>query len=92
MSGPAPALEFLLKGQTDTHQQMIRDAVYTLGQGDPESFTVRSAMLLQTHCIALNDLPDRLHKTLEARSKDNLTQQSRSGRPRRRTLRSRTAR
>jgi hypothetical protein len=54
---------------------MIRDAVYTLGQGDPESFTVRFAMLLQAHFLALNDLPDRLKQTLEAQSKDSLTQQ-----------------
>jgi hypothetical protein len=49
-----PELEFILSGCTTDHEQKaIAQAFHTFAQGDPGSFSVQFAVLLQAHSEAL---------------------------------------
>ena len=56
-----PELEFILSGCTTDHEQKaIAQAFHTFAQGDPGSFSVQFAVLLQAHSQALKSAPKRL--------------------------------
>src|SRR5271165_5638047 len=54
-------LEFILSGcTTDDERKAIAQAFHTFAQGDPRSFSVQFAVLLQAHLEALKSAPKRL--------------------------------
>src|SRR5271166_7158722 len=56
-----PELEFILSGcTTDDERKAIAQAFHTFAQGDPRSFSVQFAVLLQAHLEALKSAPKRL--------------------------------
>jgi hypothetical protein len=56
-----PELEFILSGCTTDHEQKaIAQAFHTFAQGDPGSFSVQFAVLLQAHSETLKSAPKRL--------------------------------
>ena len=58
-----PELEFILSGcTTDDERKAIAQAFHTFAQGDPGSFSVQFAVLLQAHAKRLNRLPRGLAK------------------------------
>ena len=69
LPGPAsvkPELEIMLSGcVSDAERKAVREAFYTFAQGDPGSFSVQFAVLLQAHARVLKCAPERLRKALE---------------------------
>jgi hypothetical protein len=60
-----PELGILLSGcATDAERKAVRETFYTFAQGDPGSFSVQFAVLLQAHARALKYAPEQLRKTL----------------------------
>ena len=60
-----PELGILLSGcVTDAERKAVRETFYTFAQGDPGSFSVQFAVLLQAHARALKYAPEQLRKTL----------------------------
>src|SRR5215469_7555767 len=58
-------LGILLSGcVTDAERKVVRETFYTFAQGDPGSFSVQFAVLLQAHARALKCAPEQLRKTL----------------------------
>ena len=56
-----PELEFILSGcTTDDERKAIAQAFHTFAQGDPGSFSVQFAVLLQAHAQAFKSAPERL--------------------------------
>jgi uncharacterized protein YciU (UPF0263 family) len=60
-----PELEFILSGcTTDDERKAIAQAFHTFAQGDPGSFSVQFAVLLQAHAEALKSAPKRLRQAV----------------------------
>jgi len=60
-----PELEFILRGcTTDDERKAIAQAFHTFAQGDPGSFSVQFAVLLQAHAQALKSAPEILRKAV----------------------------
>jgi hypothetical protein len=60
-----PELGILLSGcVTDAERKAVGEAFYTFAQGDPGSFSVQFAVLLQAHVHAIKCAPEQLRKTL----------------------------
>src|SRR6516165_9163513 len=60
-----PELGILLSGcVTDAERKAVRETFYMFAQGDPGSFSVQFAVLLQAHAGALKCAPEQLRKTL----------------------------
>jgi hypothetical protein len=64
------ALELLLSGIKDKEQRTtIANAYYSFGNGDPDTFPVRFAILLKAHAAALKLVPTRLERVLATEMK-----------------------
>ena len=60
-----PELEFILSGcTTDDERKAIAQAFHTFAQGDPGSFSVQFAVLLQAHAETLKSAPKRLRQAV----------------------------
>ena len=60
-----PELGILLSGcVTDAERKAVGETFYTFAQGDPGSFSVQFAVLLQAHARAIKCAPEQLRKTL----------------------------
>jgi hypothetical protein len=60
-----PELGILLSGcVTDAECRAVRETFYSFAQGDPGSFSVQFAVLLQAHARALKCAPEQFRKTL----------------------------
>ena len=64
------ALELLLDGLTDEAKlREINRAFYDFAKGDPNGFGVQFAVLLQAHCLAMKDFPERAEELMKALTK-----------------------
>jgi len=64
-----PELGILLSGcVTDAERKAVGETFYTFAQGDPGSFSVQFAVLLQAHARALKCAPEQLRKALATES------------------------
>src|SRR5271165_4186579 len=60
-----PELDFILSGcTTDDERKAIAQAFHAFAQGDPGSFSVQFAVLLQAHAQALKSAPAKVRKAV----------------------------
>src|SRR5689334_2189473 len=64
------ALETLLDALTDEAKlKEINRAFYDFAKGDPNGFGVQFAVLLQAHCLAMKDFPERAEELIKSLTK-----------------------
>jgi hypothetical protein len=64
-SAEKPELDILLNGfANDAQRKAVIEAFHTFAQGDPDSFNVQFAVLLEAHARALKSAPEWLRKAI----------------------------